>query len=816
MASSTKETTNYARLCRLLVDVGTQSLRDTFDTIHSTANLPTVLAANKTTLQSLRARKIINATQWGKLFPAIPSSVSSRDFDTTLLMVLLRNLCGLLPPATGWDTLPAVTDVSLEADIARVKFFRNTVYAHAEHASVDDATFNTYWQDIRDTLVRLGGVQYRAAIDNLETECMDPEIEDHYKDLLSQWKKDEENIKDELKEIGTEIRNVMKRLDDLAASSLTTKKESSDEGKRFKVEELVETSVMCREKQHENERLDYYCQNCKVCICDKCGQTRHTHHTKVDIEQAAEEQKLNLEELVQEMKLGIADHEEQIEKIPEFLRKSREKIAAARNNVLTTVEELFRVLKEHEIAMDTKLDVIEEQQKRDHAIQLEQFQISITQLQTSVEYCEAILRRDNSIEILEAQQRAIEKCKGILKATKMNIYKPLHVRYMTNEEDVQSVRRAILGEVFVSTTDPLQSVAEGTGLKEAEVGRESSMAITTKDPRENQCYNEIDEISVKIKSPSEKIFDEKIEDNGDGEYSVTYTPDCHGQHDVVIEVNGQPLTSSPWRVHVTPHQYQAVASFGSRGKARGKFDRPCDIAISDKTGNIAVADARNKRVQLFSSDGVYLTEYGQEGLAAKKLNYPISVAFNKSGDVIIINERDIFFFTESGKFIKNISNDHLIEPGDMTIAGDGRMVVCDRRDKTVKVLSPDGTELLQSISAPDCDAFPYLALYHQDMFYVSFFGRAAGVKVFNSEGVYLYDIGTEGSAAGLAVDKFNNLIVCDFGNSRVQVFTLDGKFVNSIIGSPDRQFEKPWTVAVSATGQLFITDTRQHCVHVFQ
>ena len=222
-ASSSKETTNYARLCRLLVDVGTQALRDTFDTFHAPANLQIVLTANKTTLQSLRTRKVINATQWGKLFPAIPSSVSSRDFDTTLLMVLLRNLCGLLSPATGWDTLPTVTDVSLEADIARVKYFRNTLYAHAEHASVDGVTFNTYWQDIRDTLVRLGGVQYRAAIDNLETECMDPEIEEHFKELLTQWKKDEENIKDELKEIN-------KKLDDLKASSLSNRKEIIDEG----------------------------------------------------------------------------------------------------------------------------------------------------------------------------------------------------------------------------------------------------------------------------------------------------------------------------------------------------------------------------------------------------------------------------------------------------------------------------------------------------------------------------------------------------------------------------------------------------------
>ena len=206
--SSNKEKTNYARLCRLLVDVGTQALRDTFDAIHPPATLHTVLLGNKATLQSLRTRKIINPTQWGKLFPAIPTSVSSRDFDTTLLVVLLRNICGLPPPATGWDTLPAVTDVSHEADIARVKYFRNTVYAHAEHASIAEATFNTYWQDIRDTLVRLGGVQYRAAIDNLETECMDPEIEDHYKELLSQWKKDEDNVKDQLNEI-------MKKLDDL-------------------------------------------------------------------------------------------------------------------------------------------------------------------------------------------------------------------------------------------------------------------------------------------------------------------------------------------------------------------------------------------------------------------------------------------------------------------------------------------------------------------------------------------------------------------------------------------------------------------------
>lgn len=78
-------------------------------------------------------------------------------------------------------------------------------------------------------------------------------------------------------------------------------------------------------------------------------------------------------EVVQEMKVKIAERKMQVEKTTELLRKSREKIAAARNKALTTVEELIRVLKEHEISMVTKLDILEEAEQRRHAIQQEHF-----------------------------------------------------------------------------------------------------------------------------------------------------------------------------------------------------------------------------------------------------------------------------------------------------------------------------------------------------------------------------------------------------------------------------------------------------------
>ena len=199
---SSKETTNYARLCRLLVNVSAHILRETFDRRRPTGDLHTFLSSRPVhaVLQSLRKKRILSPLQWEKLYPAIKSAVSSKNFDITLLMVLLRNICGLVRPATGWDTLPPETDATLEADIVRIKCYRNTVYGHASQASVDDPLFNQYWQDIQDALVRLGGAGYQSAIDDLKKECMDPDFEEHYKELLKQWVVDEVSIKERLDE----------------------------------------------------------------------------------------------------------------------------------------------------------------------------------------------------------------------------------------------------------------------------------------------------------------------------------------------------------------------------------------------------------------------------------------------------------------------------------------------------------------------------------------------------------------------------------------------------------------------------------------
>ena len=153
------------------------------------------------------------------------------------------------------------------------------------------------------------------------------------------------------------------------------------------------------------------------------------------------------------------------------------------------------------------------------------------------------------------------------------------------------------------------------------------------------------------------------------------------------------------------------------------------------------------------------------------------------------NKLNLYLYTEGGQFIRYISDEHVKAPWYVSVGSDGRIITCDYDDKTIKVLSPDGKNLLQSFSAPGCDAEPWFVVYQQDKFFVSY-SEANRVMVFNNVGEYLYGIGSEGSGdgqlrfpTGLAIDKFNRLIVCDARNKGLLLFTLDGKYVAKVAGS---------------------------------
>ena len=183
-------------------------LRDTFDSIIPPENLrESVLKRDPAhpRLKLLRKKGVLTSVHWSKLYPATPTEVSSASFDIPLLIVLLRTICNLSPPPAGWDTPPLTADTSRESDIARIKYFMNAVSKHAAEGSCSDAVFSSYWQHIRDTLVRLGGADYEDVIDESKDQDIEFLDEEHFRELLKQWKKVEDDIKEKLNELESEI-----------------------------------------------------------------------------------------------------------------------------------------------------------------------------------------------------------------------------------------------------------------------------------------------------------------------------------------------------------------------------------------------------------------------------------------------------------------------------------------------------------------------------------------------------------------------------------------------------------------------------------
>ena len=545
----------------------------------------------------------------------------------------------------------------------------------------------------------------------------------------------------------------------------------------------------------------------------------------MSIEQAAEEEKLKLQNAVEEVKMQIAEVEMQIKEITKLFGISKDKIAAARNNVRTTVEELIRVLKEHENFMMTELDIIEKRQEKDHSIQHENLQTSVKELESAVQNCEMTIGRKIDVESLKFQMNEIEKSRRVLKLNQNDFYKPSHVGYLRDEKYIQGFLRAAPGKILASKTVPSNSLVRPQNLKIAEAGRIMEFDIATTDSFGEQCYLEIDDIKVTVCSPVRKEIDIKVDDlHSSGKYSVTFTPECDGEHKVSFLVNDQPLPCSPWNVSVKPHKYTSSFNFASLRKGR-KFKEPCALAIDNETKRIAIADRKKQRVRLFDfNDSQYLKELGEKGSAARKLSDPTSVAFTNSGEVIVISSGTMCYFPTDGEFIRCIDNDlnRLKVPFSLTIACDGRMVVCDSGDKSVKVLSPEGTELFQSFSVPDCDDSPWEAIFHEDKFFVSY-PTACCVKAFDKDGKFLYDIGNANSdqgklrkPRGLAIDTFNNLVVCDEEHKTLNVFRLDGTFLNT---AGSNKIDCPWSIAVSLAVPgpfLIVADPRKKGVVFFQ
>ena len=81
-------------------------------------------------------------------------------------------------------------------------------------------------------------------------------------------------------------------------------------------------------------------------------------------------------------------------------------------------------------------------------------------------------------------------------------------------------------------------------------------------------------------------------------------------------------------------QYSLANKWGSFGTADGQFLGPFGVAV-DSSGNVYIGDCENDRIQIFDSDGNFITKWGSEGSGYTGYILPYGIAVDSSDNVYV-------------------------------------------------------------------------------------------------------------------------------------------------------------------------------------
>eukprot|EP00058_Branchiostoma_floridae_P002422 XP_002587910.1 hypothetical protein BRAFLDRAFT_87298 [Branchiostoma floridae] len=265
---------------------------------------------------------------------------------------------------------------------------------------------------------------------------------------------------------------------------------------------------------------------------------------------------------------------------------------------------------------------------------------------------------------------------------------------------------------------------------------------------------------------------------------------------------------------------QGVVTFGGKGSEPGKVDYPRGVVVSS-SNEIFVTDTHNKRVQVHSTEGVYLRHFPTVVPGTgDKVMMPHDVCMDGNGTLWVVGRG------ETAEHVVQCSTDGTaMKRFDLKksynfrgIAMDMRtnhILVTDAGQDAVHVFRPDGS-LVRTVRHPGMMYPRYVTVDGEGNILVSDY-NSDSVYVYDESGKSLFQLRGEGSGegqlngpAGICTDCSGHILVADYGNGRVQIFTRHGEFVRTV-----RTGFKPQGLAVGPEGQLVVTSLLNHTVTVF-
>ena len=334
---------------------------------------------------------------------------------------------------------------------------------------------------------------------------------------------------------------------------------------------------------------------------------------------------------------------------------------------------------------------------------------------------------------------------------------------------------------------------------------------------------EVFEVKV-IVEPADEIRTLTTCEKQDGDYSVKFTPKVPGIFNIIIKVNGKEFAGSPYNVQVKQRPIQVLGEVEIKGET---LEQPSGIAVNSK-GQIAVSDHGSHCILITDKEGNCVRKVGCYGKKAGQLDCPAGVTYLNADNILVAdqcNNRIQQFNVQTGNPVKSFGkrgtkDGEFHNPVGVCVDEEGRVIVTDYKNNRIQVLSQDGEPLFQF--GPEKLNKPWSCIYHESKFIVSDLGSNC-LKVFDNTGKFLYNIGEPGQGDGqlhapngVCLQKcgnhYNNLLVCNRGNGRVDQFTVEGCFTGKTVV----KLQDPTRITTTPDGLILVTDFKTKKIHILK
>ena len=593
-------------------------------------------------------------------------------------------------------------------------------------------------------------------------------------------------------------------------------------------EDVLKRPVFCQRELHDKEILKFYCKDCDIAVCQTCFTVDHNKHNMEHLELTAREVKKSITS-----KLAAA--RESSEAISYNYNTGEEKksrqiddcIDNNKKRIRQTVKSLVSILHQREEELMAEIENERKIAQEELRKSADAFQDFLRKREESISNIEALVERSTGADLVRRSTKTtidelfqgLQEPQDIIKTERI-VYSKVFVK---NQAVSTVLEESVIGRLEQSLTEAKQCFVDD--FRSATAGLAKEIEVITRNSEGEQYYCTGDYITVQLISVNEDLNinciaeEAKIVDWQNGRYTVSFIPSESGQHLLSVQVNGENITKFP-PVEIKERCFKPLRFIGEERAIEGlQLTGPWGITAND-SNEIFVSDMNNNRIVVFNENGEFIRSFGKNFL-----NCPNGVLCDNMGRIFVTSRNDnkIFVFGQSGEYISTFHNgSSLSEPRGISIDADRNLVVCDTRNKCVRFFSPEGNNF-KTIGAGRL-RIPFNCVCHKGKLFVSDRG-AHLIKVYNSNGRFLYEFGTYGTGdgelnhpTGLTVDKMGHLLVCSLHNHRVQVFTLDGKFVAKFgeYGQELGQIFSPSSVSVLKSGRIVVCEFENNRIQIFE